>query len=187
MYLVKTVVQSYKPEPRLLDLMESFRQMVNHSISLGLETGITSMRSLSTVSYHRLKEFKTDSRYRLCAISRAAGILRNYNNLSKKHRVRTPYCRRAGLTICYGVRVNQVGELSLPGGFNIPLNKYVLRTLSEPGFKLRSATLTESTLNIAYSKERPTVECRGLIGVDKNLYNITAADSLGNTLVYNTA
>jgi putative transposase len=161
--------------------------MVNHSISIGLEAKRTSLKSLSTVSYHRLKEFKTDSRYRLCAISRAAGILRNYNNLSKKHKVRTPYCRRAGLTICYGIRVNQMGELSLPGGFNIPLNKHVLRTLSEPGLRLRSATLTESTLNIAYSKEIPTVECRGLIGVDKNLYNITAADSLHNVLVYNTA
>src|SRR5919108_2545833 len=31
MYLVKTAVQSYKPEPRLIDLMESFRQMVNPS------------------------------------------------------------------------------------------------------------------------------------------------------------
>jgi putative transposase len=69
----------------------------------------------------------------------------------------------------------------------IPLNRYVLQVLSEPGLKLRSATLTESTLNIAYSKERPRVECRGLIGVDKNLYNITAADSLGNILIYNTA
>ena len=170
-----------------MDLMESFRQMVNHSIAIGLETKRTSMKSLSIVSYHRLEEFKTDSRYRLCAISRAAGILRNYSNLSKKHRVSTPYCRRAGLTVCYGVRVNRVGELSLPGGFNIPLNKYVLQALSGPGLKLRSATLTESTVNIAYSKERPRVECRGLIGVDKNLYNVTAADSLGNVLVYNTA
>src|SRR5919108_4941186 len=106
MYLVKTVVQSYKPEPRLIDLMESFRQTVNHSMAIGLETKRTSMKSLSTVSYHRLKEFKTNSRYRLCAISRAAGILRNYSNLSKKHRVRTPYCRCGGLTICYGIRVN---------------------------------------------------------------------------------
>jgi putative transposase len=161
--------------------------MVNHSIAIGLETKRTSLKSLSIVSYDRLKEFKTDSRYRLCAISRAAGILRNYNNLSKKHRVSTPYCRRTGLTICYRVKLNNVGELSLPGGFNIPLNKHVLQALSEPGLKLRSATLTESTLNIAYSKERPTVECRGLIGVDKNLYNVTAADSLGNILVYDTA
>ena len=187
MYLVKTVVQSYKPEPRLIDLMESFRQTVNHSMAIGLETKRTSMKSLSTVSYHRLKEFKADSRYRLCAISRAASILRNYSNLSKRHRVSTPYCRRAGLTICYGIRVNQMGELSLPGGFNIPLNKHVLRTLSEPGLRLRSATLTESTVNIAYSKERPIVEGRGLIGVDKNLYNITAADSLHNVLLYDTA
>ena len=122
---VKTVVQPYKPEPRLLELTELFRQMVNTSIAVGLETGRTSLKSLSLVSYSHLKIFRTDSRYRLCAISRAASILKNYRNLSNKHRVRTPYCRRAGLTICYGVKVNDDGILCLPGGFGIPLNRYV--------------------------------------------------------------
>ncbi|HVH16141.1 MAG TPA: transposase [Candidatus Angelobacter sp.] len=188
METVKTLVQRYRPEPKLLSLMELFRRMVNRSIAIGLETGRTSLKSLSMVSYSDLGEFKTDSRYRLCAISRAAGILKNYRRLSKRHRVRTPYCRRAGLTICYGLKVNEDdGMLCLPGGFHIPLNKYLLRVLSEPGLRLRSATITESTINIAYTKETPIMECKGLIGVDRNLYNVTAVDNLGNTLVYNTA
>ena len=184
---VKTVVQDYQPEPRILELTELFRRMVNHSIAVGLENGVTSMKMLSLASYHGLKTFKTNSRYRLCAISRAAGILKNYRNLSKRHRVRTPYCRRAGLMICYGLKVNDDGILCLPGGFHISLNKYVSRVLSQPGLRLHSATLTDSTLSITFSKETPIVECKGMIGVDKNLYNITGVDSLGNTLVYNTA
>src|SRR2546427_12602443 len=80
---IKTVVQNHRPEPKLLDLSERFRQMVNLSIAIGLERGRTSLRSLCLVSYHRLKVFETPSKYRLCAISRAAGILKNYRNLSK--------------------------------------------------------------------------------------------------------
>ncbi len=77
METIKTVVQNHRAEPRLLDLAERFRQMVNLSIAIGLERGRTSLNSLCEVSYHRLKIFETPSKYRLCAISRAAGILKN--------------------------------------------------------------------------------------------------------------
>ncbi|HEX9428834.1 MAG TPA: transposase, partial [Candidatus Bathyarchaeia archaeon] len=58
------------------------------SITIGLETGRTSLKSLCLVSYHRLKIFETPSKYRLCAISRAVncegmlGIDRNLNNIT---------------------------------------------------------------------------------------------------------
>src|SRR5207245_10864364 len=129
----------YHPQPGHLDLMEHCRQMVNASIGIGLETAKTSLKSLSIASYHRLKIFGTRSEYRLCAISRAAGILKNYRNLSKKHRVRVPYCRRAGLTISYGVKIKH-DELTLPGGLHIILNNYVLRLLRQPHITIRSTT-----------------------------------------------
>ena len=72
--------------------MELFRRMVNQSIAIGLETGKTSLKMLSLASYHQLKAYETRSEYRLCAISRASGILKNYRNLSSKHSVRIPYC-----------------------------------------------------------------------------------------------
>ncbi|HVH16340.1 MAG TPA: hypothetical protein VNA15_11575 [Candidatus Angelobacter sp.] len=59
---IKTVVQAYMPEPRLLDLMEQFRRMVNLSISVGLETGRTSLKMLSLASYHRLRDYGTPSK-----------------------------------------------------------------------------------------------------------------------------
>ena len=163
--------------------MQQFRQMVNLSICIGLETGKTSLKSLSLVSYHRLKVFGTRSEYRLCAISRAAGILKNYRNLSKKHRVRVPYCHRAGLTICYGVKVKD-DDLILPGGFHIILNNYVLGVLRQADIRIRSATLTPSRIGISFSKATPLIQPKGMIGIDRNLNNVTAVDSLGNTLVH---
>ena len=120
---VKTLVQRCRSEPRLLNLMSLFRQMVNLAIAIGLDKGGTSLKSLSLQSYSQLKDFHTPSSYRLCAISRAAGILKNYRNLSRKHKVRTPYCRRPGLTICYGLKIRN-RLLCLPGGFTIPLNHH---------------------------------------------------------------
>ena len=182
METVKTVVQNHRPEPKLLDLAERFRQMVNLSITIGLERGRTSLKSLCLVSYHRLKIFETPSKYRLCAISRAAGILKNYRNLSKKHSVGRPYCRRPSLIICYDLKIKN-NELNLPGGFHIPLNNYTLNVLKQPGIRLRSATLTVSRVCISFSKETSEVNCEGMLGIDRNLNNITAADSFGNIIV----
>jgi len=163
--------------------MEQFRQMVNLCIIIGLETNRTSLKSLSNASYHRLKVFDIRSKYRLCAISRAAGILKNYRNLSKKHRVRVPYCHQAGLTICYDLRIRN-NELRLPGSCHIPLNRYVLNVLSEPGLRLRSTILTDRRIGISYSKETRLIVPMGMLGIDMNLNNTTAVDSLGNILVH---
>src|SRR5438445_13861900 len=163
--------------------MEQFRQMVNLCIIIGLETNRTSLKSLSNASYHRLKVFDIRSKYRLCAISRAAGILKNYRNLSKKHRVRVPYCHQAGLTICYDLRIRN-NELRLPGSCHIPLNRYVLNVLSEPGLRLRSTTLTDRRIGIYYSKETRLIVPMGMLGIDMNLNNTTTVDSLGNILVH---
>jgi len=53
----------------MLDLMETFRLMVNRCIQIGLENNITSLRALSSKSYRQLTAFKTPSYYKLCAIS----------------------------------------------------------------------------------------------------------------------
>jgi len=122
METIKAVVQNHKAEPRLLDLAERFPQMVNLSIANGLEQGKTSLNSLCQVCYHRLKVFETPSKYRLYAISRAAGILKNYRKLSRKHHIRTPYSLKQRLTICYSLRIRN-DELFMPGGFPQPIEQ----------------------------------------------------------------
>ena len=86
--------------------METFRQIVNDCIRIGLEQNVTSLKSLSIVCYPQLKKYVIDSRYKLCAISRASGILRNYRKLKRKGRdVKIPYCTKPVLTTCYGLKV----------------------------------------------------------------------------------
>jgi len=59
----------------VLLLLEIFRRMVNDSIRIGLANDASSLRRLSLLSYSQLAHYAPPSCYKLCAISRAAGIL----------------------------------------------------------------------------------------------------------------
>ncbi len=159
--------------------------MVNDCIRLGLEQNKTSFASLSSLWYRYLKRYEVDSRYKLGAISRAKGIIKNYRKLSKRHAVRRPYCTQPTLTTCYGTRRKlqiKQGKLVLPSKIEIPLNQHTLRVLHAK--ELRAVTLTDDHLSIAFSKEVVRVPPSGLIGVDTNLDNVTTADSLGKLMRY---
>ena len=82
---IKCVAQRFTPDLQLCSQMELFRQMVNEAIRIGLDKHLTSLKALSVAAYPQLKPYQTDSRYKLCAISRATGILKNHRKLSKKH------------------------------------------------------------------------------------------------------
>jgi putative transposase len=49
--------------------------MVNDCIRVGLANEVSSLRRLSLLSYNQLAHYDSPSYYKLCAISRAAGIL----------------------------------------------------------------------------------------------------------------
>src|SRR6201987_867695 len=72
---VKSVWQHYAPTRDVLGLLEVFRRMVNESIRIGLLNDASSLGRLSLLSYNQLAHFDSPSCYKLCAISRAAGIL----------------------------------------------------------------------------------------------------------------
>jgi hypothetical protein len=76
--VVKSVNQRYEASPDILRLLEDFREMVNDAICIGLEEKTTSLKSLSLKAYHQLERYSLPTYYRLTAISRATGILRNY-------------------------------------------------------------------------------------------------------------
>jgi len=82
------------------------------------------------------------------------------------------------LVDCYGFRI-QGKRLRLTLRAHeyiyIPLNNHTLEVLSRPGHTARSVCLTTDTVNIVYSKEVTPVEPVGLIGIDRNLDNITVA------------
>jgi len=181
MRVLEAVKQDFSPEATLLSLMDTFRKMVNDCIRIGLEENKTSMKSLSLVSYSYLKRYDVKSYYRLCAISRAAGILSNYRkSLRKKVRrkcVKKPYCTKRMLTTCYQIKIEN-GNLLLPQGVVIRLNDYVLRKIK--GTAIRSVTVSSGTVSICNAKEVDVIQCNGVLGIDMNYENITFSDTLGD-------
>ncbi|TMI06880.1 hypothetical protein E6H34_09580 [Candidatus Bathyarchaeota archaeon] len=71
---VKTVRQKHPVSPELLRLLDEFRRMVNVRIAVGIEENVSSLKTLSMKSYHRLSRDML-SYYRLCAISKTTVIL----------------------------------------------------------------------------------------------------------------
>src|SRR5436305_11364589 len=89
---VKSVWQYYVPVDDVLRLLDVFRRMVNDSIRIGLVNDVSSLRRLSLLSYNQLAPYDSPSYYKLCAISRAAGILSaRKKSIRRGFATRTPY------------------------------------------------------------------------------------------------
>ncbi len=163
--------------------------MVNDCVRIGLRENVTSMKSLCMKAYHQLSAYDIPTCYRLTAISRAAGILRNHRRVMKKNRsARVPYVTGLSLTDCYGFLViHRLVRVTVKKGeyVFIVLNDHTLRSIG--GHTPRSLTLTADGLSICLSKEVPEIEPVGAIGIDRNLDNVTIADSDGGTLRYDLA
>src|SRR5467141_5256767 len=111
---LKSVWQHYAPTQDVLGLLEVFRRMVNDSIRIGIANDASSLRKLSLLSYNQLAHYDSPSRYKLCAISRAAGILAARNKSARRgFPTRTPYAVRQQLVSCYGFKVRN-GWLEIP-------------------------------------------------------------------------
>jgi len=182
---LKTVRQKHEVSPELLRLLDEFRRMVNVCIAVGIEENVSSLKTLSLRSYHRLSR-DMPSYYRLCAISKATGILHNHRKAKKKNpRTRFPCARKLMLTTCYGFKI-QNGLLRLPVRprhyVYVKLNSHTLRVLS--GLNVRSVTLTRESLSISYSKETVEIEPEGYVGIDRNLDNVTSASSDGTVKTF---
>src|SRR5213594_165047 len=154
--------------------------MVNESLRIGIANGVSSLRRLSLLSYNQLAQYDSPSYYKLCAISRAAGILaaRKKSN-SRGFPTKTPYAVRAMLISCYGFKIeNGLLEILVSRGrrFSIPLTKHVLEIISRPGVKVRSFTLTLNRLSLCIARDVPTVNCASTVGVDRNLRNLTVGN-----------
>jgi len=182
MRAVKAVKQNYSPSNDLLGLIESFRCMINDCVRIGLENNTTSMKGLSLKAYRQLEGYEVMSYYKLTAISKAAGILANYRKAKRKgKRVKEPYASRPQLVSCYGIKIAN-GTLVLPmketSAIQIPLTQHSLTVLAK--FDVRSVTLTARNFSISYAKTVTETVPHGLIGVDRNLNNVTTADSEGH-------
>jgi putative transposase len=185
---VKSVKQNYMPTEPVLTILVAFRQMVNDCIRIGLEQNTTSMKSLSLKSYDVLSSYDVATCYRLTALSKAAGLLRNYRKaLRKHHKTKKPHIKRLLLTDCYLFKIMD-DKLRLTIRAHkyeyITLNAHTLKILRNPAHAIRSVSLTDSTLSIAFSKETVEAEPVGAMGIDRNLDNVTLAASNGEIKRY---
>src|SRR2546426_6401443 len=139
---MKSVWQHYAPTRDLLGLLDVFRRMVNDSIRIGLANDASSLRRLSLLSYNQLARYDSPSCYKLCAISRAAGVLAARNkSVRRGFPTRTPYGLRQQLVSCYGFKTKNGGlEIPVARGkrLSIPLTKHTLNMISQPVVKVRS-------------------------------------------------
>src|SRR6267378_622449 len=177
---VKSVWQYYVSSCDVLMLLEVFRRMVNDSLRIGLVNGVSSLRKLPLLSYNQLAHYDSPSYYKLCAISRAAGILAaRKKSVRRGFTTKTPYAVRQQLVSCYGFRIES-GGLRIPVSrgrrFSIPLTKHVLEVISQPGVKVRSFTLTRNRLSLCIARHTPMIECVSTVGVDRNLRNLTVGN-----------
>jgi len=182
MRAVKSVQQHYTISPEILRMLDEFRQMMNTCTQVGLDENVTSLKSLSLKAYKQLAAYDAMSYYKLCAISGATGILRNYRRMARHGQKPTSrYVRRLRLTTCYGFKIKD-GCLFLPyhprEPIRIPLTPHVQATIRKHA--VRSVTLTQDKLSLTYAKQVEDVKPYGFIGVDRNLNNVTLAATDGS-------
>src|SRR5437660_10736712 len=177
---MKSVWQHYAPTREVLGLLEVFRRMVNESIGIALANTASSVRRLSLLSYNQLAPYDSPSCYKLCAISRAAGILASRKkSLRSGFATRTPYAVRQQLVSCYGFKTKN-GQLEIPLSrgkrLSISLTKHTLDLISRPGVEVRSFTLPRNRLCLSIARDVATLECTSTVGVDRNLRNLTVGN-----------
>ena len=177
----KAVKQRFTPPVSIEPLMETFRLMCNDAIRIGLAANASSLKRLSKLTYGELRRYDAPSYYKLCAISKAAGILAaRKKSIRRGFPTKTPYLSKPMLVSGYGFKV-QGGSLHIPIGVRrferIPLNAHTLAVISESGAEVRSFTLSERSLSLCIAKEVEEMkQAVGVLGVDRNLRNVT----LGN-------
>ncbi|TMI29850.1 hypothetical protein E6H29_09755, partial [Candidatus Bathyarchaeota archaeon] len=164
----------------MLGLLVVFRRMINESIRIGLANDASSLRKLSLLSYNQLAQYDSPSCYKLCAISRAAGILASRKkSLRRGLPSRTPYAVRQQLVSCYVFKTRNGGlEIPIARGkrLSIPLTKHTLNMISQPRVKVRSFTLTLNRLSLCIALDVAKLECTSTVGVDRNLRNLTVGN-----------
>jgi putative transposase len=194
MIVIKCVKQNYTPNDRILDLMETFRKMVNDCIQVGLENNETSFISLQRLCYHTiLFKYNILSHYKLCAIKRAAGILCNCKkSIRRGFKTNNPFTYKPQLVWCLHPKVERrLAIIRIPVGnrqsYVIPLTRYAQSVLFGCDLRIHSFTLSaNNTVSIAYSKNVEEIECNEASGLDRNLDNVAYGNST-TTMQYNVS
>jgi putative transposase len=182
----KAISFSYRSSAELSSLFEDFRLMCNDAIRIAIRyekehdgQRAESRFRLIELAYRRLKEYGLHSHYILLACEVA------YTAYRDKRRKVDPYVRRAFLKLdsrAYSLEHLVLRIPTRPRRFlflTLQASDYHLSLIDDPTLKRGSVTVTNRTVNIAFSKQIAKIEPRGRIGIDVNEKNITWSDSSG--------
>ncbi|MGQ0772728.1 MAG: hypothetical protein ACT4NT_08170, partial [Nitrososphaerota archaeon] len=91
-----------------------------------------------------------------------------------------PYVRKPYLVNCYGFKINGC-LLSIPykprQSIHILLNAHTQKILSDQTLKVRSFGMSESGISLCIQKQVEQIKCENVIGIDRNLRNITVGNN----------
>lgn len=177
----KSITQTIQPNSDMQFIMETFMEMLNKSIKIGIKNNATTLKKLSPLTYHELDCKGLVTSYKLCAISQACGILSRYKKELKKNKnAKFPDVTRSFLVNCYGFKINGC-LLSIPfkphQQINILLNNHTQKILADPTLKVRSFCMTAINISLCISKDVPDMECAKIVGIDRNLRNVTVGNN----------
>lgn len=183
----KAVRQSFIPNQEQIELMYTFKDMVNHCIRIGLENNVSTLKKFSKLFYHELDGYDIGSVYKLNAISQACGRLSQMKRDAKKGRkVTSPFVHKPFATNCYNFKINGM-LLTIPfrkgQRISILLNQHVISTIEK--LKVKSFTITPTSLSLSVKKQVVEINPENIIGIDRNLGNVTVGNKEKVT-VYST-
>ena len=167
--------------------MNIFKDMVNHCIRIGLENNVSTLKRFCILYYHELEQYNTLSYYKLNAISQACGRLSQMKrDIKKGRKVKSPFVSKPYATNCYSFKVNGM-LLTIPfrkgHRINILLNKHTIDTVSD--MKVKSFVMTPTSLSLSVKKEVTEIIPENVIGIDRNLRNVTISTPSDN-IMYKT-
>src|SRR5712691_6853920 len=184
---VKAIQFRYVASGELASLFEDFRLMCNDAIRIALKEKPRSRFTLIEMAYPRLKEYALHTHYILSACEVAYSVYRNKDRRSQ------PYIERAFLKLdnqSYSLNHLLLRIPTTPRRFiylTLKGSDYHLSFIDDPTLKKGSVTLTPRAVSIAFSKEGVEIMTQGEVGVDVNERNVTASDTSGVTIVFDTS
>ena len=168
-------------------MMQTFQEIVNFCIKIGIEENITTLKKFSSLHYKDLQCFNIQSKYKLTAMSQAMGRLAQRKKDIKKGRIpKEPFVKRPYLVSCYGLKINGMifsFSISNRDKFLVPLNDYVISKISN--LEPRSFTITPNSISISVRKEVKEIIPENIIGIDRNLRNVTISNG-SQSIMYKT-
>jgi len=180
----KGVKFAYNPTPRTLQLLSTFRDMVNDAIRICLHEKLRGRFELRNRIYREFRErYGVLSCFPYSVAEVAWSIVKKHKRWHRK-----PYAKRLMLKIEAADFSLNYSILSLPfrkgERILVPLSygEYQRSFLTDKTLKRGSVTVTESSVVIAFSKELPTNGPLRSVGYDLNEKSVVGSDGTTHDL-----